>query len=159
MLFQHLCKSKLDWDSILEEDLLCWWQRLTEEFEAILQISIPRCYLDLEQHCIISQQLHGFSDALMQGYAAVLCLHTEYESGQVKMCLVSSKTRVAPMKTQTIPWLELLGTTILSRLVTCIRETPTLDHDTYCWTDSLTVLCWLKNNKQWKKYVKNRHRA
>ena len=27
--------------------------------------------------------------------------------------------------------------------------------DTYHWTDSVTVLCWLKNRKQWKQYVKN----
>ena len=87
----------------------------------------------------------------MHGCAAVVHLRTEYESGQVKVCLVSSKTRVAPMKTQTIPGLELLGATILSRLVTHICETPTLDLDTFCWTDSLTVLCWLKNNKQWKQ--------
>ena len=35
MLFQTLCKSKLDWDSILEGHLLRQWQHLTEEFEAI----------------------------------------------------------------------------------------------------------------------------
>ena len=82
-------------------------------------------------------------------------LHTEYEDGQVRMCLVSSKTRVAPLKTQTIPRLELLGATILARLVSHVCKTPNLDHTHYCWTDSLTVLCWLKNNKQWKHDVKN----
>ena len=38
----------------------------------------------------------------MLPYAVVAYLHTQYESGQVKVCLVSSKTSVAPMKTQTI---------------------------------------------------------
>ena len=70
--------------------------------------------------------------------------------------MISSKTRVAPLKEQTIPRLELLEATILSRLVCCVRKSPNFDYDTNCWTDSLTVLCWLKNNKPWKQYVKNR---
>ena len=156
ILFQVLCKSKQDWDSILDGHLLRQWKQLTEEFEAVSEISIPRCYFHLEQHSIISQQLHGFSDASVRAYAAVVYLRTEYENGHVSVCLISSKTRVAPLKEQTIPRLELLGATILSRLVSCIRKNSNLDYDTYYWTDSLTVLCWLKNHKQWKQYVKNR---
>ena len=72
------------------------------------------------------------------------------------MCLISSKTRVAPLKEQTIPQLELLGATTLSQLLSCICKNSNLDYDTYYWTDSVTVLCWLKNHKQWKQYVKNR---
>ena len=37
-----------------------------------------------------------------------------------------------------------------------IQHPANLDYDTYYWTDSVTVLCLLKNNKQWKHYVKNR---
>ena len=117
------------------------------------EISIPRCYFHLEQHSIISQQLHGFSDSLARAYAAVVYLHTEYENGHVRVCLISSKIKVAPLKEQTIPWLELLGATILSWLVSCICKNSNLDYDTYYWTDSVTVLCWMKNHKQWKQYL------
>ena len=61
ILFQTLCKSKIDWDSILDGEL---WMCLTKEFEALSRITIPRCYTLLDQHNIVSQQLHGFSDAL-----------------------------------------------------------------------------------------------
>ena len=154
ILFQVLCKSKREWDLILDGDLLCQWKRLTEEFETVSGISIPQCYFSLE-HSIVSQQLHGFSDASVRAYAAVVYLRTEYENGHVRMCLIASKTRVAPLKEQTIPQLELLGATILSCLVSCVRKNPNFDYDTYHWTDSVTVLCWLKNHKQWKQYVKN----
>ena len=60
------------------------------------------------------------------------------------------KDQVASLKEQTILWLELLGATILSHMVSCIHENSNLDYDTYYWTDSVTVLCWLK------QYVKNR---
>ena len=47
----------------------------------------------------------------IRGYAAVVYMRTEYEDGQGRVCLVSSKTRVVPLKTQTILRLELLGAT------------------------------------------------
>ena len=59
------------------------------------------------------------------------------------------KDLVAPLKEQTILWLELLGATILSHMVSCIHKNSNLDYDTYYWTDSVTV-CVLK------QYVKNR---
>lgn len=93
--------------------MLHQWKCLTEELKTVSEISIPRCYLRPEHHTIVSQQLHGFSDASMRAYAAVVYLHTEYENGHVRVCLISSKTRVAPLKEQTIPHLELLGATIL----------------------------------------------
>ena len=136
--------------------MLRQWRCLTEEFEAISEITIPRCYFLREHHAIVSQQLHGFSDASMRAYAAVVYLRTEYENGHVRVCLISSKTRVAPLKEQTIPRLELLGAVILSRLVSCVCKSPNLNYPIHCWTDSLTVLCWVRNNKQWKQYVKNR---
>ena len=89
----------------------------------------------------------------MWAYAAALYLRTEYESGHVRMCLIASKTRVAPLNEQTIPRLKLLGAKILSRLVSCVHKNPNLDYDTYHWTDSVTVLCWLKNHKQWIQYA------
>ena len=155
ILFQTLCKSKLDWDSTLEGGLLHQWKYLLEEFETISEISIPRCYLLLGKHAVVSQQLHGFSDASVRAYAAVVYLRTAYEDGCIGACLMTSKTRVAPIKEQTIPRLELLGATILSRLLSSIHENSGFNYDTYCWTDSLTVLCWVKNTKPWKQYVKN----
>ena len=74
MLFQTLCKSKLNWDSILEGDLLRQWQRLTEEFEAISQISIPWCYLDLQQHCIMPLSHGSYTVSVMLRCMDVLLL-------------------------------------------------------------------------------------
>jgi len=135
--------------------LLHQWKDLTEEFGTFSEIRIPRRYF-LPNHTAVSQQLHGFSDASARAYAAVVYLHTEYQHGIVCTRLLASKTQVAPLKEQTVPRLELLGATIPLRLMSAICEDPVLRVDTYCWTDSLTTLCWIKNNRQWKQYVKNR---
>lgn len=74
----------------------------------------------------------------------------------VSTCILTSKTRVAPMKKQTTPRLELLGATILSRLVHNVQKVLPIQPQVYCWTDSLTVLCWIKNHHQWKQYVQIR---
>ena len=53
-------------------------------------------------------ELHGFSDASKIAYAAVIYMRSLYESGNVEVKLVASKSKVAPLKGQTIPRLELL---------------------------------------------------
>ena len=152
ILFQTLCKDKVNWDDVLEGTLRQRWNCLVKEFESLTQIRIPRCYHMTEQ-VLLSQQVHGFSDASEKAYAAVVYLRSMYRNGMVSVRLLASKTRVAPVKTQTIPRLELLGATILARLVYTVLQNFCVKPDVYCWTDSLTVLCWVKNNRHWKQYV------
>ena len=64
---------------------------------------------------IKSQQIHGLSDASEKAYAAVVYLRTEYEDHYIKSNIISSKTRIAPIRKQSIPGLELLRATILAR--------------------------------------------
>ena len=77
----------------------------------------------------------------------------------MSLIVVASKARVAPIERQSIPPLELLGATILPRLVNTIEKslvslkTPL---EVYYWTDSLTTLWWIRNNKVWKPYVQHR---
>lgn len=78
-----------------------------------------------------------------------------YEDGGVDVRLVTSKTRVAPLKRQTIPRLELLGALILARLINSLDLTEG-NVKTFYWTDSTTALCWIRNEKPWKQYVQHR---
>ena len=83
-------------------------------------VCISRCYFNNSSN-IKSSELHCFSDASERAYAAVIYLRSIYEDGRVGVNLIASKTKVAPLKKQNIPRLELLGATILVRLAKTVQ--------------------------------------
>ncbi|XP_033225741.1 uncharacterized protein LOC117178421 [Belonocnema kinseyi] len=105
-------------------------------------IKIPRRILCTEP---IEIQLHGFSDASKTAYGACIYLRSKGPDGNIYTNLLCSKSRVAPLQTQSIPRLELCGALELSRL--CSKVTLSLDlsiNKIYLWCDATIVLGWLK---------------
>ena len=154
IIFQILCTNRVDWDETLTGDLLSKFQTVIQEISYLHSVRVPRCYFDVTSKPTLVE-LHGFSDASSQAYAAVVYIRSVYEDGGVRVILVASKSRVAPLKRQTIPRLELLGAVLLSRLCQTITRTVGELSTTY-WVDSMTTLCWIRNVKHWKQYVQHR---
>ena len=107
---------------------------------------------------IIECHLHGFGDASKRAYCAVLYLVTHQVSG-IYVQLLTLKTRVSPLKEKTIPILELTSVRILVQLTQTVHGA--LEHQvklasTNLWLDSMTVLTWIKNRKEWKQFVQDR---
>ena len=125
------------------------------ELHMLSNIRIPRCYFEGDR-VPINTQIHGFCDASERAYAAVVYIRCTYGDNCIYTRLVVSKSKVAPVKKQTIPRLELLGALILARLLESV--TPLIPHlnELYCWTDSMTVLWWLSNKRMYKQYVRHR---
>ena len=93
------------------------WNCLPWDIKSLSRIRIPRCLFNLKDHKVVSYQLNGLSNASKKAFAAVVYLCVEYKCMLSDIRLVASKTRVAPVKKQSILWLELLGATILVRLM------------------------------------------
>ena len=161
ILFQDVCLSKLGWDDFLTDKLLEQWTKIADEFKTARQIIIDRnyCFYDVNDP-FVSVQLHGFSDASLRAYGCCVYLRFERKSGNSHVTLVTSKSKIAPMKKETIPRLELLGALLLSRLLLAVKKALSPDytiHDTFAWIDSTVVLCWIRNiNKVYKVFVQNR---
>jgi hypothetical protein len=158
-IFQLLCKDKLNWDDIIPPDIALVWDKFLEELKGLQEIRQHRYVFDLDFPSKNRIELHGFSDSSKELYCAVVYLRLTSNDG-VKLSFLASKTKVAPLKTLTIPRLELLGCLLLSKFIKEILEgikgRIKLDN-IICWSDSEVALCWIRGKeKSWEPWVENR---
>ena len=155
-LLQRCWEQKLDWDDLVPSAIHDAWHNWQSELHLLTEKCIPRCYFDTSSQ-ITSWELHGFCDVSEHAYAAVVYLRMTDPHGKVQVTLVTSKTKVAPIKRLTVPRLKLCGAYLLAHLlhhVCQVLEIP-LFH-VYAWTDSTIVLNWLDGSPRWfKTFVGN----
>ena len=109
---------------------------------------------------IQSLELHGFGDGSSVAFPAAVYLRTELKSGEMNTNLIASKARLAPLKGETVPRLELMSSLILSRFIitlsNALRSIVKVD-DMYSWQDSQITLWWIYGiTKEFKQFVQNR---
>ena len=116
ILLQHIWLAGVDWDDSLLTELVklfaCWFEGLKH----LSDVDVPRC-LSLSG-TIIKSQLHTFCDASQDAFGAVVYCRHEYASGEISVRLVAARARVAPLKSISIPRLELMGAIRGARLAT-----------------------------------------
>lgn len=153
---QELWKSQVNWDSPLPETLVRKWSALHSSLSEIKNIHFTRW---LGYHPGDIAEIHGFRDASKLAFASVVYIRIRLPDGNYHTHLLTAKSRVAPVKTITIPKLELcaaLLTVKLKNSVTNILEIPVAN--AYAWSDSINTLSWIKANdpSRWRVYVVNR---
>ena len=161
VLFQKLCQLKSGWDEVIPDDVVEEWKNLIAGLYVTAPVSLPRSYLCGIEDSLSSGALCGFCDASTRAYVAVVYLLLKTENRTV-VRFVASKTRIAPLQSQTIPRLELLSAFLLSKLIISVRDS--LQHQNYltlqamqCYTDSQVALFWIRGKeKEWKPFVQNR---
>ncbi|GFU24837.1 integrase catalytic domain-containing protein [Trichonephila clavipes] len=155
IFIQELWKIKLDWSEQLPPDAMEKWMNFYQKLAKVNNFKYPRCIL---LPSTIRIEIHGFSDASERAYAAVVYIKCFNESGQSQTRLLCSKSRVAPLKTLTIPRLELSAALLLSRLVKKVVPILQLSiHKIWMWTDSTIALAWIKTEPhKLKTFVSNR---
>lgn len=154
MMIQKIWLLKIDWDQNLPGQEIENFHRYVAELQQLKDIKIPRCIL-LKDSTVV--QLIGFADASAQAYGACLYVKSE-NSVETQVRLLCSKTRVAPLKTLSIPRLELLAATLLSKLASKIVQIIDLKFDEiHLYSDSKVVLDWIQTQPYLLKvFVANR---
>ena len=158
VLFQDLCLEKLGWDDPLPQDKLQRWEEWLKGLKNTKVITAPRFVLQGLEGQIIKTSLHGFSDASKKAYCAAIYLVCETTKG-IYSRLLCSKVRIAPLKSLTIPRLELMAAKILVTLMETAQKALSSDtkiDEVKYWTDSITVLYWVLNKGEWKTFVRHR---
>ena len=73
--------------------------------------------------------------------------------------MLTSKTRVAPLKELSIPRLELIACLILAKLMCTVKNALNSQvsvQKVKFWSDSMTALYWIMNHGEWKQFVNHR---
>ncbi|XP_074029084.1 uncharacterized protein [Leptinotarsa decemlineata] len=161
ILLQEIWRSKITWDDPITDSQFSKWLTWLNYLPEIEKLSISRCYIDnflMWETCNV--QLHIFVDASESASAVAAYLRIFNEDKEDTKCsLVGSKTRVAPIKLQTMPRLELDGALMGARFAKTIKSHLSIDiHETIYWSDSKIVLCWIRSEDTRKlcKFVAHR---
>ena len=103
-------------------------------------------------------EAHYFSDASETAYGAVGYLRQVNQEGRIHCAFMMGKSRLAPLKTMTIPRLELTAATISVRLNKIIQDEVEIPiHKSIYWTDSTAVLKYINNqDRRFNTFVANR---
>ncbi|XP_059222522.1 uncharacterized protein LOC131996725 [Stomoxys calcitrans] len=155
ILMRKIWLSNVGWDESINSDCLHDWKRFLSSYSLIDTIQLPR-WLSYSPSCHV--QFHAFCDASENAYATVIYTRILLEDDSVYVALLTSKSKVAPVNTLSIPRLELCGATLLAELVDSVIPSMHLpSYEIYKWTDSTIVLAWLrKPSCYWKVFVANR---
>ncbi|KAG8173880.1 hypothetical protein JTE90_007419 [Oedothorax gibbosus] len=106
----------------------------------------------------IADAMPSFADASAKADGACVYVHTEINSNKGSSHLLCSKSRVCPIKTVTIPKLELSLCLLLSQLIQ--KSLTALKHQiksVQLFSDSTIALAWIKTSPQLlKPFVSNR---
>ncbi|XP_029155164.1 uncharacterized protein LOC114928246 [Nylanderia fulva] len=156
IFLQKLWQCKLEWGDQLPPPLLDQWNVLQTSLTEVNGLQLNRWIQRGSDtvHC----ELHGFSDASNAAYAAAVYMRIISLSGEINVNLLMSKSKVAPVKTLSIPRLELSAALLMARLIEFVRNSLHIpDVPCYCWTDSTIVLAWVNQHpSRWKTFVSNR---
>ncbi|XP_070167756.1 uncharacterized protein [Polyergus mexicanus] len=153
---QDLWAHGLSWDQPLPTELQAKWTKFADSLPRLNKLHTPRSVNYYGNGTTV--EVHGFSDASSRAYAAAVYLRTTGVNGNIQVSLLVAKTKVAPVKSVTIPRLELCGALLLARLLhRTIKGLGLDDAPVFAWTDAAVALSWIRAHpSRWPTFVSNR---
>ncbi|GFW49506.1 integrase catalytic domain-containing protein [Trichonephila clavipes] len=125
------------------------------DFNSVSSICSGRCIVHPQATRV---ELHGFADASEKCYGEVIYCRSQSPGDATTVKLVTSESKVAPVKSVIMPRLELCAAVLLAKLLKRVEtalqmKTPLV----YLWSDSTIILAWIqKEPNLLKTFVANR---
>ena len=151
LIYQSLCKEKINWDTIGPESTRNVWDSLLEKFVETLRHSEKIVFLRplfniYDESCFY--EVHGFADASSGAYSSVIYLQCVLSKSN-STALLCSKSCLVPSKLTTIPRLDLSACVLLSEhiksVILALSKQISIKN-VYCWSDLLIALWLIKQN-------------
>ncbi|XP_011858471.1 PREDICTED: uncharacterized protein LOC105556028 [Vollenhovia emeryi] len=143
IIMQGLWIRELGWDQPIPQELSTAWEEHYKSLVRINALQIPRNVVPANN--LGQFDIYGFGDASKRAYGACIYAVSRDKRGIAHSHLICAKARVAPLKTVSIPRLELEAALLLSRLWAVAKKAYGEQiRNTRLWSDSTVVLGWIK---------------
>ncbi|GFX36407.1 integrase catalytic domain-containing protein [Trichonephila clavipes] len=155
IFLQKLWLRKLNWEEFLPDAIAPEWLNFVSSLKALEELKIDR-YILTDSY--VKVMLLGYADASESAYGAVVYMHSVKENCTTTTKLISSKSRVVPIKVISIPRPELSACLLLAQLVKKVRLSLQVHlAKVILHTDSTIVIAWINTPaNQLKTFVGNR---
>jgi len=155
IIIQEMWTEVLDWDEELPEELNDKVRKWFQELKYLKNVIVERAIIEENTE---SNSLHTFVDASSQAIGAVVYSRNVDSNSIVKTKFIAAKSKVAPLKSVTIPRLELMAANLGLKLAksVCSALNSDIKNMTF-WSDSMNVLWWIRGpSRKYKPFVANR---
>jgi len=149
IILQDLCRTGIGWDDEVDEQTSYRLKKWLSGLPRLSNVAIRRCLFPVmvDLSSWVTMELHHFADASSKGYGTVSYLRTIDEKGIICCSFLYAKARLAPLKTVSIPMLELMTATLAAQIDSFLcSDLEFLQQQTSTfWTDSMSVLLMLNS--------------
>ena len=158
VMLQRVCEENLSWDQAIPASIQKDWDCWKTDVMNLNNLAIPRCIKPCNFGSAIKVEVHHFSDASLRGYGQCSYLRLKNAQNQIHCSLLTAKAKVSPLKSTTVPRLELQAAVLSTRVAQILsKELDYKDLEHFFWTDSKVVLGYIQNESaRFHIFVANR---
>ena len=124
------------------------------ELSNFTELSIKCNYFDNKP---MEVELDVFSYVSPKAFSA--CAYFRYKCSEetIKTCFSITKSRIAPLKTIILPWLELMEALVVAGMCKYLKNVfGILIEKCFLWSDTKILITWLRGSpNNWKPFVSN----
>ncbi|XP_037943125.1 uncharacterized protein LOC119675975 [Teleopsis dalmanni] len=143
IILQQLWVQNISWDEGIPEILASKFKDFIDDLQHLPLLHIPRF---VRMSNTIEVQVHGFCDASEKAHGCCLYLRCKDSLGTICVNLLTSKSRLAPTKTCSLPRLELCSAQLLTKLWAKVQPHLSFEiSEVHFWSDSQITLHWIRS--------------
>ena len=134
----------MGWDDAVPKTMMTSWKRWINQSTELKQFQLQRCIFENETK-IQRTELHTFTDASEEAYAAAVYIRKLHSDEIVTIQLIMAKTKLCPRKTISVAKAELNAALLGARLLNNVKRAINRRiNRLYPWTDSSCVRNWIR---------------
>ncbi|KAJ8410005.1 hypothetical protein AAFF_G00210460 [Aldrovandia affinis] len=122
IILQELCRQKYSWDEDLPDNVVESWKRWISGLQQLENFGVDRCVKTKQFGAPVFAQLHHFADASEGAYGTASYLLLHNATGEAQSTLMMAKARVTPLRSPTIPRMELTAATVAVKMDKLLKK-------------------------------------